>query len=72
MTFGVFTIFTMACALAPNWPALLVFRFFTGAVASSPIAIVAGQLADLYNEPVARGRAFAWFMAASIDRPYDV
>ncbi|KAF7522023.1 hypothetical protein G7054_g12274 [Neopestalotiopsis clavispora] len=63
VTFGVFTIFTMACALSPNWSALLVFRFFTGAVASSPIAIVAGQLADLYNDPVTRGRAFAWFMA---------
>lgn len=69
VTFGVFTIFTMACALAPNWPALLVFRFFTGAVASSPIAIVAGQLADLYNEPVARGRAFAWFMAMTVFGP---
>lgn len=57
--------FTLGCALSPNWAALLVFRFFTGSVASSPIAIVAGQLADVYNDPVARGRAFAWFMAVS-------
>jgi MFS family permease len=64
-TFGLFIAFTLGCALSPNWSALLVFRFFTGSVASSPIAIVAGQLADIYNDPVARGRAFAWFMVVS-------
>jgi MFS family permease len=65
VTFGFFTIFTMACAVAPNWPALLVFRFFTGVFASSPIAIVAGILADIYDEPTTRGRAFALFMVVS-------
>lgn len=62
ITFALFCIFTMACALAPNWPALLIFRFFTGAFASSPIAIVAGILADVYNDPKTRGRAFAIFI----------
>ncbi|CAF9930180.1 MAG: hypothetical protein HETSPECPRED_007558, partial [Heterodermia speciosa] len=28
ITFTGYTIFTLACALAPSWPALLVFRFF--------------------------------------------
>lgn len=64
-TFAFFCIFTMACALAPNWPALLIFRFFCGVFASSPIAIVAGILADIYGEPRARGRAFAIFMVVS-------
>lgn len=64
-TFVLFTVFTMACALAPNWPALLIFRFFCGAFASSPIAIVAGILADVYNDPRTRGRAFAIFMVVS-------
>lgn len=66
VTFCLFTVFTMACALAPTWPALLIFRFFCGAFASSPIAIVAGILADVYNDPRTRGRAFAIFMVVSI------
>ncbi|RMJ14759.1 hypothetical protein CDV36_005583 [Fusarium kuroshium] len=68
-TFGLFTAFTMACALAPNWPALLIFRFFCGAFASSPIAIVAGILADVYNDPRTRGRAFAIFMVCTTGGP---
>ncbi|SCO88538.1 related to fluconazole resistance protein (FLU1) [Fusarium oxysporum] len=69
VTFCLFTIFTMACALAPTWPALLVFRFFCGAFASSPIAIVAGILADVYNDPRTRGRAFAIFMVCTTGGP---
>lgn len=60
-----FMIWTMACALAPNWPAMLVFRFFVGTFASAPIAVVTGQLADIFNSPVTRGRAMAWFMVVS-------
>lgn len=71
VTFVFFSIFTMACALAPDWPSLLVFRFFTGAFASSPIAIVAGILADIYNDPRTRGRAFAIFMVVSLKTKYD-
>ncbi|VZH88605.1 unnamed protein product [Fusarium fujikuroi] len=69
VTFCLFTIFTMACALAPTWPALLIFRFFCGAFASSPIAIVAGILADVYNDPRTRGRAFAIFMVCTTGGP---
>ncbi|KAM0815798.1 putative Major facilitator superfamily transporter [Seiridium cardinale] len=69
LTFALFSAFTLGCALSPNWPALLILRFLTGAVASSPIAIVAGQLADIYDDPVARGRAFAWFMAMTVFGP---
>lgn len=64
-TFFFFTIFTMACALAPNWPALLVFRLLTGVNASSPITVVGGIYADIYKDPVTRGRAMALFMAVS-------
>ncbi|KAF7553801.1 hypothetical protein G7046_g7002 [Stylonectria norvegica] len=69
VTFAFFTIFTMACALAPNWPALLIFRFLAGVSASSPIAIVAGIMADIYSDPTARGRAFAIFMVATMFGP---
>jgi predicted MFS family arabinose efflux permease len=64
-TFILFTIFTMACALAPNFGGMLVFRFLTGVNASSPIAVVGGIYADLYDDPVTRGRAVAAFIGVS-------
>ena len=64
-SFVFFTIFTMACAVAPNWPAFLVFRLLSGVCASSAIAVVGGLFADVYNDPVTRGRAMAVFMAVS-------
>lgn len=63
ITFVFFTIFTMACAVAPNWPCFLAFRLLCGITASSPIAVVGGLFADIYNEPITRGRAMAFFMA---------
>lgn len=65
-TFTIFALFTMTCALAPSWPALLVFRLICGVFASSPIAIVAGILADIYDDPRTRGRAFSVFMVVSL------
>ena len=64
-TFVVFMLFTMACALAPNWPAFLVFRLICGISASSPIAVIGGLYADIFNDPVIRGRAMAVFLAVS-------
>lgn len=64
-SFVVFTLFTMACALAPNWPAFLVFRLICGINASSAIAVVGGLYADVFGNPVIRGRAMAIFMAVS-------
>ena len=57
-----FTVFTMACAVAPNWPAFLIFRLFSGFMASSAIAVVGGLYADVFGNPVTRGRAMAVFM----------
>ncbi|KAL8764855.1 MAG: hypothetical protein Q9194_006806 [Teloschistes cf. exilis] len=65
-TFVFFTIFTMACAVAPNWPFFLVFRLLCGISASSPIAVVGGLYADIFNDPIARGRALAFFMGLII------
>lgn len=64
-SFVVFTVFTMACALAPNWPAFLVFRLICGINASSAIAVVGGLYADVFGNPVTRGRAMATFMVVS-------
>ncbi|KAM3490371.1 hypothetical protein MY3957_006311 [Beauveria namnaoensis] len=64
-TFSSFTLLTMGCALAPSWGALLVLRFFTGVFAASPIAIVAGILADVFGDARERGRAFGIFMVVT-------
>ncbi|PFH58594.1 hypothetical protein XA68_13472 [Ophiocordyceps unilateralis] len=63
-TFALFMLFTMACAMAPAWWALLVFRTLAGIFGSSPFAVVAGILADMFGEPRTRGRAFALFTTA--------
>ena len=67
-TFFCFTAFTLGCALAPNWGALLVLRLLTGLVASAPIAIVGGVYADIYEMDIRRGRAIAAFMAVRFGR----
>jgi MFS family permease len=58
-TFILFTIFTMACALAPNFAALSVFRLMVGINASSPLSVTGGVYADIYADPVSRGRALS-------------
>lgn len=65
-SFILFTVFTLACAVAPTWPALLVFRLVAGVNASSIIAIIGGLFADIYDDPTTRGRANAFCMAVSI------
>lgn len=55
-----FTIFNVACALAPNMAALIVFRLFAGLAGSCPLTIGAGTLADMIP-PHRRGAAMsAW------------
>lgn len=64
-TFLGFFAFTLATPFAPNWTGFLFIRFFAGTFACSPISITGGIYADLYNGPVARGRAMALFMTAT-------
>ncbi len=68
-TFIIYTAFTLGCALAPNWPVFLVFRLVCGVMASAPIAVVGGLYADIYHDPRTRGRAMAYFMAATTFGP---
>ncbi|KAK5660644.1 hypothetical protein OQA88_12007 [Cercophora sp. LCS_1] len=68
-TFAMFTLFTMACALSPDWPVFLVFRLFTGIFASAPIAIVPGIIADTHGDPRSRGRSMGLFFATTLMGP---
>ncbi|KAI0539326.1 major facilitator superfamily transporter [Xylaria digitata] len=66
---SLFTLWTLGCALSPNWPAFLIFRFLCGTFGSAPIAIVTGQLADIYEHPVTRGRALSFYFAMTVSGP---
>jgi MFS family permease len=60
--FVIFALFIMACAMAPNWHSLLVFRLLAGIFGSAPVAVAPGILADMFLCPRARGYAIAVFM----------
>lgn len=62
-TFILFVGFTLGTALAPTWPALLVLRFFAGVSAATPLAACGAMFADIWGNPVARGRIMAMFSA---------
>lgn len=64
-TFVLFTAFVMASALSPNFAALVIFRLFAGIGASTPVSVIGGIYADLYNTARARGFAMSAFMAGT-------
>ncbi|PQE06762.1 hypothetical protein CJF30_00008662 [Rutstroemia sp. NJR-2017a BBW] len=68
-TFFCYTVFTLGCALTPTWGGLLAFRILAGINASSPISVSGGIYADIYNDPVTRGRAMAVFTAGTCVGP---
>ncbi|KZF23732.1 MFS general substrate transporter [Xylona heveae TC161] len=69
VTFLWFTAFTLGTALAPNWPAFLVFRFLSGLGASAPLTLAGGVYADCFPNPVSRGRVMAYFSAGTAAGP---
>lgn len=64
-TFLVFTAFVLGCALAPTFGSLVVMRLIVGIGASTPISVIGGIYADIYNTSRGRGTAVAAFMAAT-------
>jgi MFS family permease len=68
-SFAMFTLFSIASAAAPNYAALIVFRWLVGVGGSCALAVVGGICADVYHDPQARGRSMAYFMAATTFGP---
>ncbi|TKA67743.1 hypothetical protein B0A55_07781 [Friedmanniomyces simplex] len=64
-TFVVFTAFTLGCALAPTFAGLVVMRLLVGIGASTPMSVIGGIYADIYNTRKARGLVITLFMAAT-------
>ena len=65
----VYTVSALGSALAPNWPALLVFRFIGGVGGAAPPTVLGGLFADLYPGAINRGRAIVLLGVATITGP---
>lgn len=63
ISLGLYVIFNIPCALAPNIGGLLVCRFLCGVFASSGLSMAGGTIADIW-EMEERGMAIAYFAAA--------
>ncbi|EME86325.1 uncharacterized protein MYCFIDRAFT_45250 [Pseudocercospora fijiensis CIRAD86] len=64
-TFVIFTAFQIGCALAPTFSGFIVMRLLVGIGSSTPISVIGGVYADIYDSPKSRGRAVTLFMAAT-------
>ncbi|KAG4442462.1 hypothetical protein IFR05_002064 [Cadophora sp. M221] len=57
-----FLIFNVACAVAPNLGALIVFRLLAGIAGSCPVTIGAGSIADIIVREKRGGAMAAWML----------
>ncbi|KAI3330336.1 major facilitator superfamily protein [Ustulina deusta] len=57
ISFSIYTAFTLGCALAPNWPTFLFFRFMLGCGAAAPQTVSGGLFCDIYPDLGPRGMA---------------
>ncbi|KAI9042939.1 putative MFS multidrug transporter [Aspergillus affinis] len=64
-SFTVFVLGTLGCALAPNWAALLVFRFICGICGAVPQTVIGGIYADVFGDGKERGRAMVCYMSTA-------
>ena len=65
---GLYTIFNIPCAMAPNLGGLLVCRFICGVLSSSGLCLVGGSIADMFPSAT-RGKAIAFFAWAPYAGP---
>ncbi|KAF3037921.1 hypothetical protein E8E12_002357 [Didymella heteroderae] len=68
-SFTCYAIWTLCCAVAPSFTALVIFRLLAGLSAAVPNTVVAGLFADVYEGPVARGQAVAAFLFVAASGP---
>ncbi|GMM54200.1 spermine transporter [Maudiozyma humilis] len=65
---GLYVIFNIPCALAPNIGGLIVCRFLCGVFAAAPLCLVGGSIADMFPAST-RGKAIAVFAWAPYAGP---
>lgn len=66
--YAVFAIFQIPVAVAQNLETIMVCRFFIGVFGCSPLAVVGGAMADIWD-PVDRAVAIAFFSGATFLGP---
>ena len=66
--YAIFAIFQIPVAVAQNVETIMICRFLIGVFGCSPLAVVGGAMADLWN-PVDRAVAIAMFSAATFLGP---
>jgi multidrug resistance protein len=66
--YAVFAIFQIPVAVAQNLQTIMIFRFLIGVFGCSPLAVVGGAMADLWD-PVDRAVAIAMFSSATFLGP---
>ncbi|KAM5351563.1 hypothetical protein ACJ41O_004286 [Fusarium nematophilum] len=64
-----YLVFILACAGAPNYAALLVFRLLCGINAAAPTTVIGGLYADIFDDPSTRGNAIALYMTVTTMGP---
>ncbi|KAK2030065.1 major facilitator superfamily transporter [Colletotrichum zoysiae] len=64
-----YLIFMLACAGAPNFAALLLFRLLSGINAAAPTTVIGGLYADILDDPAVRGNAMAVYMSVTTVGP---
>lgn len=66
--YAIFAIFQIPVAVAQNLQTIMIFRFLIGVFGCSPLAVVGGAMADIWN-PVDRAVAIAMFSSATFLGP---
>lgn len=65
LSFILYLAATLGCALSPNYVALVVFRLVAGMGGATPISVIGGVYADIFNDPAVRGTATAGYTVVS-------
>ncbi|KAF2398704.1 MFS general substrate transporter [Trichodelitschia bisporula] len=63
---ALFTIFTIACALAPSLNSLIAFRFIAGAVGAAPLALGGGTIADVTTREQRATAMSVWMLGPTV------
>jgi MFS family permease len=68
ITLGLYTLTQVGCALAKNVETLIIMRLLGGTFGSSPLVVVGGILADVWDS-YRRGQAMSMFSATTFLGP---
>ena len=68
ITLGLYALTQVGCAVAQNIETIIIMRLLSGTFGSSPIVVVGGILADIW-ESYRRGQAMSMFSATTFLGP---